>query len=445
MIGRALRPAGIGLVFLLLAAARPAAAVAFPDTVFANAFEPCSGLECAQVACPGGRTTAVSGTVYMPNGTLPLPNVEVYVPNAPVGALPPSPQHLRCEQAPAGDPLVATLSGADGRFTLYNVPIGANVPLVLLAGKWRRQVTIPNVAACTETPLNASLTRLPRNAGEGDLPRIAIATGAADSLECLLRKSGVDDSEFGISGGNQRIHMFKATGVGQFDAAHGGAVFPAATTLWSSDVALSNYDQVLLACEGGQNESTKPMAARNALRTYLYGGGRVYLGHFQNFWLQAGPAPLNILGTWNLALPPLGALTVDVDVGSAQGAMFSAWLSVSEATTTANTLDLLDARQTLISTNEALARTRLYKTLTANGLPSVQYFSAATPIGAPPSDQQGRLAFADTHPGSGDSSSAGSGFPSGGCLSPQTSLTPQDKALLYAVFDLERCLDSDGD
>ena len=48
-----------------------------------------------------------------------------------------------------------------------------NVPIVFQVGKWRREVTIPTVAACTDTPLtDANLTRLPRTKTEGTSPRL---------------------------------------------------------------------------------------------------------------------------------------------------------------------------------------------------------------------------------------------------------------------------------
>lgn len=44
---------------------------------------------------------------------------------------------------------------------------------------------IPHVEACTDLALGPADTSLPRDRAQGDMPRIAIATGFADSLECL--------------------------------------------------------------------------------------------------------------------------------------------------------------------------------------------------------------------------------------------------------------------
>jgi hypothetical protein len=50
--------------------------------------------------------------------------------------------------------------------------------------------------------------------------------------------------------------------------------------------------------------------------------------------------------------------------------------------------------------------------------------------------------FVDMHPAGGDTSNAQATFPTGGCTSPVTSMTPSEKALLYATFDLARCVGS---
>jgi N-acetylneuraminic acid mutarotase len=169
----------------------------------------CTNLCLQQVTCAGSATTSVSGTVYAPNGVDPLPNAVVYVPNAPVAAFTSSVSCDNCAQA-SGSPLVGGTTGVDGKFTLTNVPAGNNIPLVIQIGRWRRQVSIPTVTACTTTTVAAALTRLPKNKGEGDIPKQAFVTGEKDALECVLRKIGVDDSEFTNALGNGRIHLYAA-------------------------------------------------------------------------------------------------------------------------------------------------------------------------------------------------------------------------------------------
>jgi hypothetical protein len=438
------QPAIIALTLLLILAASSALAASdhFPDTVFAHGFEPCSGLECAQVQCPSAGTTSVSGVVYAPNGTLVLPNVLVYVPNTAVGSLPSGAQCNHCNTAPSGHPLVATLTAADGSFTLENMPVTADVPLVILAGKWRSQIPINTVPGCVDTPLAAAMTRLPRNKSEGDMPLIALSTGGADSLECLLRKAGIDDTEFSTNSGGGRVHLYAGFGgTDRFDAAHGGAAFASSTTLWSSSASLAPYDLVLLACEGQQDALDKPQSSLDAMKSYADAGGRVYAGHWQNYWIFAGPTPWPSLATWNFALPNLDSLVADVNAGFDQGNMFSQWLLTTGASVSPGTISIEQGRQTAITVDESLTRKWIYKDQTTNFSPTVQYFSFTTPVEATPSLQCGRVVFTDMHPAGGDLSHSGLQFPSGGCANPINPLNAQEKALLYAFFDLGRCTD----
>ena len=168
----------------------------------------CTGLCLQQVSCAGGKTTTISGTVYAPNGVDPLPNVTVYIPNAPVDAFTPTVSCPVAGQAPSGSPLVGTTTNADGTFTLVNAPVGSNIPLVVVSGRWRRQVVIPGTVACADTPFPVNM---PRNKAEGDIPRIAIATGSQDSVECVLRKVGLAESEFTNPLDPGRIHLYSGS------------------------------------------------------------------------------------------------------------------------------------------------------------------------------------------------------------------------------------------
>jgi N-acetylneuraminic acid mutarotase len=173
----------------------------------------CTNLCLQQTTCAAGATTKVTGTVYAPNGIDPLPNAVVYVPNGTVAAFTTSVSCDNCAQA-SGSPLVGTTSAVDGKFSLTNVPVGNNIPLVIQIGRWRRQVTIPTVNACTTTTVAPALTRLPKNKAEGDIPKQAFVTGEKDALECVLRKIGVDDTEFTNALGNGRVHLYAAAGPG---------------------------------------------------------------------------------------------------------------------------------------------------------------------------------------------------------------------------------------
>ena len=74
-------------------------------------------------------------------------------------------------------------------------------PLVIVSGRWRRQLAIPGTTACTNTALPANFAVMPQNQSQGDIPLIAIATGAADQAECVLLKMGISQSEFTDPGG----------------------------------------------------------------------------------------------------------------------------------------------------------------------------------------------------------------------------------------------------
>ncbi|HWL84834.1 MAG TPA: carboxypeptidase regulatory-like domain-containing protein, partial [Polyangiaceae bacterium] len=181
---------------------------------------PCTtGLCVYRKSCANGGDTTLSGVAYDPAGKNPLYDVFVYVPNAPLADIPTGPSCDRCDGTSnvySGSPVSYALTDSTGHFKLPNVPVppDGKVPLVLQLGKWRREkVTVP-VTECKDTDLTATAalkdsTRLPKNQSEGHIPLIAITTGGADSMECLPRRMGIDDSEFATSqGGTGRIHLY---------------------------------------------------------------------------------------------------------------------------------------------------------------------------------------------------------------------------------------------
>src|SRR6185437_7288241 len=51
-------------------------------------------------------------------------------------------------------------------------------------------------------------TVMPSDHTHGDIPKIAIATGSVDQVECILRKMGIKDSEFTDPSGSGRINLY---------------------------------------------------------------------------------------------------------------------------------------------------------------------------------------------------------------------------------------------
>jgi len=415
----------------------------------------CEGLECAQVDCTnmGGGTTTISGKVYAPNGTLPLYGVNVYVPNGPTGALPAGAQCARCNDALPGQPLVQTITDETGSFVLSNVPAGENIPLVITSGKWRRQISIFNVAACQDTPLTAEETRLPRTKAEGDIPQMAISTGGADALECLFRKLGIDDTEFTGDTGAGRVHMYSNTqangeGADQFQAGFPGGAgnFPDSQTLWSNVDKMKGYDILILSCEGAQHPETKSQAHMDALKAYADFGGRVFMSHWHNIWIEGStedggtqaPAVWTGVATWNNSGTTFtGTDTID-EVNNPKGMSFATWMLNVGGSMVRGEVPIQNdsGKNTCQSVDNTKAERWVYWVDGGNQFP--QNFQFTTPNELPLDQRCGKVVFSDMHVAGDSSSSPGApGFPSD-CSTAE--LTPQEKALAFMLFDLASCI-----
>src|SRR5262249_37563896 len=129
---------------------------------------------------------------------------------------------------------------------------------------------------------------------EGDMPKIALSTGSADALECLLRKIGIDDSEITSSSGSGKVHLYvgndKATAAFDPSFVSQGTFAKAESPPWDKLADLTKYDIVILSCEGSQPSATRaPNTSLKAVYDYANMGGRVFLSHWHNYWIEKAP------------------------------------------------------------------------------------------------------------------------------------------------------------
>lgn len=445
----------------------------------------CVGACVVNTSCPSAMgPTTITGTVTIPSGNLPLYNAQVFIPTG--LALPDPPQSgATCDRCVATPSMFSTTTDVNGKFTLTNVPSGQNIPLIIRVGKWRRVITIPSITDCTTTALPATDTHLPRNQSEGNIPRIALSTGALDAMECILRKNklGLDDSEFTNDTGTGRVNLY--AGGGGTDRYSSGTLFPSAVAgtanpWWDTAANWQKYDIVMLSCEGQANtypNNSKSTAARQNLHTYLNLGGRVFASHWHNFWIQQAvqlpglPTEPPLSSVAQFLLPNSGDYNNDIpgdeatiNTNFAKGLALQQWLQNSMKLNAGGKLPINYTRVTLAKQNNNVtparmnpdpARTLNWLNLTkatgAGGLsaavanPPSQYFSFYTPLSSPPDQQCGQMVFTDLHISGapagqpGDHSAAGTAmaFPKG-CTT--SGLTPQEAALIFLLFDLTSCV-----
>ncbi len=431
----------------------------------------CSGIKCNVEKC-GNGTTSVSGVVYDPGAINPLYNVTVYIPNAPLDPIPTGATCEQCTATLSGQPIATALTDAKGHFRLEGVPTGTNIPLVMQVGRWRRQVTIPKVDGCTETVLSdRQLTRLPRNKSEGAIPRIAITTGMADALECLIPRIGIDRSEVTTDSGDGRIHLYAggqpdtgdagvvgggrggglggilpgggAMGRGATSMTPGGTL-PHASTLWGNAAKMRGYDIVLFSCEGGEAQPPKDAFLGN-FQDYVDNGGRAFLTHYHYYWLNHGSAALkgtaSYTGDDGTATRTNDGVSGAINTSFPKGAALADWLVAVGASTSRGQLMIYGSRDSLTTVNPP---TQSWISLAAP--PRTQYLTFNTPVGKPTEQQCGRVVFTDLHIGAAptgqqsDTSTPEVPYP-GGCLS--TAMSPQIKALEFIFFDLAACVTPD--
>jgi hypothetical protein len=369
-------------------------------------------------------------TVYVPNGgPAPSYGVSAFTPGVACGA---------CGSQISGSPLVSINTGVDGKFVLDNVPVGTNIPLVMQIGRWRRKVTIPNVASCTTTAVSAILTRLPKNQAEGDIPLMAFATSDIDALECVLRKIGIQDSEFSnpaAQGGSGRIRFYR----GEDDpGAQISAGTPSAAQLWDGATPdINQYDMVFFPCQGGVLPSPKTSLQQQTVIDYANLGGRVFATHFSYGWLF-NAAPFSGTAAWNVEQHPYPLdATGFINTSFNRGQQLAQWLVNVGASTTSGQIPLQVLRHDF---DGVVPPSLLWISLDPNnpqwpGAPLQYTFD--TPVGAPPANQCGRVLFNDYHV----ENVSGAGAKTFPTECNPGAMTAQEKLLEYMIFDVGACIE----
>jgi len=285
-----------------------------------------------------------------------------------------------------------------------------------------------------------TITRMPKKQAESDpmdnMPKIAMAGGSCDALECLVRKIGVDDTEFTKTTG--RVHLF---------AGHGGGTASystdAYTTLWSNKTELAKYDIVMNSCECGPDDR---MGDQTTIKAYVDGGGRFFGTHYHyNWFAQPGP-PGN---EWQSTADWLtGGVTPSapwyINTTFPKGASFDQWIqNITSKAIDPNGTPPPKGQITLTYSNNDVNKVKgttlpwIYygDSNVKTGNYGTAYLSFNTPVKNTVDKQCGRAVFSDLHVSSG----GGGQFPSE-CSFGGDILTQQEAALEFLFFDLSSCV-----
>ncbi len=247
----------------------------------------CVGLGCFVANCPVGQDTTVVGKVTAPNGVDPIREALVYVPSGGnPEEFPPKVSCETCNSPMGGTPVTAVSTDVDGSFSLRRVPVTTSTPIVIQKGRWRKVINL-NIGRCETQGITAEQGRLPKDRFEGTLPKMALATGQWDAIECVLRRIGIAESEFGSPSTAGSVHIYD-------NDASGTAVAPGGVNvgdLLRNLNRLLDYHILFLNCSDvayARGLLSDPTVKKN-LAEYAARGGRMYVTDYSYNFIQQIP------------------------------------------------------------------------------------------------------------------------------------------------------------
>jgi hypothetical protein len=303
-----------------------------------------------------------------------------------------------------------------------------------------------------------------------DIPKIAVATGNHDPLECLLLKIGIASSEIkarGSSSDANRIQLYYTNGMQTSPAQ------PSSKKLWNGDATVniqSEYSALIFGCEtdcmstgsNGANEdhdcAAMSATERGRLGTFLNNGGRIFGTHGGgNPFLSSGKAYESAASTWYdghspsyitpIAVGPYiaGPAKALIRTGTPAQDMFRNWMRDNGGSTYYGTgwARVDSPWDSLASVNTAKATEWLHgsKTNAFTGGTNEYVISMSFETPLAPAPACGRFVYSSMHTSparvSGGLSTHGKIFPTQCALS--GGLTEEERALEYQIFQLTAC------
>ena len=372
--------------------------------------------------CNGG-STAVTGTVYAPNGVDPLPNISVYAASQ-VNPFPPANYCARCS-APVDTWYASTKSSTDGTFTLdlAGAPAGATIQFVVEVGRFRKVTMLP-IKACSANAAPKAAATLPGKSADGDVPKIAVATGGSDHLDQILTALGITEYD---------CYDGRAQAGGSTPTCKPVDVLSKLLTNQSAK-KVESYHLLFISCAPGAYAAYGTGGVdMTMLKTNLAGfvtrGGRVFATDMSyDYVAQAFPADVTWMGPSG-APPPVDGANVGVG-GSYSGTVdvpaLKAWLTARGVNTTPTVpitgfLNPWSVQASLPSTS----------TLVVNGTVKYTVNGTATTGDVPLTSEFdpghcGRVIYSSYHTASGT-------------IDPRN-LKPQERILEYLMFDVATCV-----